>query len=115
MHFYLIFLRILRNFSYISSCILRNFSQLSNRDDDIYISVSITAECNTLKSPQEGPERLRMIPVEAEIVPPKCSLPDNYTGVWVNTANFDAEVTINTTHMVEKWNPDTGKKNFLTN
>lgn len=54
-----------------------------------------------------------MIPVEAEIVPPKCSLPDNYTGVWVNTANFDAEVTINATHMVEKWNPDTGNKKFV--
>lgn len=62
-----------------------------------------------MKSPQEGPERLRMIPVEAEIVPPKCSLPDNYTGVWINTANFDAEVTINITHMIEKWNPDTGR------
>lgn len=27
---------------------------LANRDDDIYISMSATAECNTLRSPQEG-------------------------------------------------------------
>lgn len=82
---------------------------LANRDDDTYLSVSITPECNSLRSPQEGPERLHLYPVKAESVPPKCLLPDNFTGIWINTANFDAEVTINATHMVEKWNPDTGR------
>lgn len=82
---------------------------LANRDDDIYMSMSSTAECNTLRSPQEGPERLKLIPIKAEVVAPKCTLPHNFTGVWINTANFDAEVTINATHMVEKWNPDTGR------
>ncbi|KAH7640295.1 hypothetical protein HUG17_7762 [Dermatophagoides farinae] len=82
---------------------------LSNRDDDQFLSVSITAECNTLKSPQEGPERLRLFPVRAELVQAKCTLPQNFSGIWVNTANFDAEVTINSTTMVEKWRPDTGR------
>lgn len=82
---------------------------MANRDDDVFLSVSITAECNTLRSPQEGPERLRLYPVKTETVPAKCNLPDNYTGIWVNTANFDAEVTINSTHMVERWKPDTGR------
>lgn len=35
---------------------------LKNRDDDLYIGVSITAECNTLKSPENSPERLRITP-----------------------------------------------------
>ena len=83
--------------------------QLANRDDDVFLSVSITAECNTLRSPQEGPERLRLFPVKTEIVPAKCTLPQNFTGIWVNTANFDAEVAINATYMVEKWKPDTGR------
>jgi len=82
---------------------------LAKRDDDILLSVSITAECNTLRSPQEGPERLRLYPVKTEVVPAKCTLPQNFTGVWINTANFDAEVTINSTYMVEKWKPDTGR------
>lgn len=82
---------------------------LANRDDDTFLSVSITAECNTLRSPQEGPERLHLFPVKAEDVPAKCHLPNNFTGVWVNTANFDSEVQINSTHMVEKWQPDTGR------
>lgn len=82
---------------------------LANRDDDQFLSVSITPECNTLKSPQEGPERLRLIPVKTETVPAKCTLPANFTGEWVNTANFDAMVQINSTMMVEKWRPDTGR------
>ena len=82
---------------------------LANRDDDIYMSMSITAECNTLRSPQEGPERLKLQPIKAEIVAPKCTLPHNFTGIWINTANFDAEVTINATHMIEQWSPDTGR------
>lgn len=82
---------------------------LANRDDDTYLSVSDTAECNVLRTPQDGPERLHLIPVKAESVPAKCLLPDNFTGIWINTANFDAEVSINSTHMVEKWSPDTGR------
>lgn len=83
---------------------------IANRDDDAYISVSITAECNTLKTPQEGPERLHLFPVKAEYVSPRCKFYDNFTGVWINTANFDAEMVINSTHIVERWKPDTGRE-----
>ncbi|XP_065201413.1 uncharacterized protein LOC135832217 [Planococcus citri] len=82
---------------------------LKNRDDDLYIGVSITAECNTLKSPENSPERLRITPVKAEVVEPGCRLPQNFTGEWVNTANIDADVSINETHIVETWYPDAGR------
>ncbi|KAF8792934.1 hypothetical protein HNY73_004472 [Argiope bruennichi] len=83
---------------------------LANRDDDFFISVSITAECNTLKTAQGGPERLHLTPVKAEYVPPRCKFDDNFTGIWINTANFDAEVIINATHIVERWKPDQGRE-----
>lgn len=35
---------------------------LKNRDDDLYIGVSITAECNTLKTVEKSPERMRVTP-----------------------------------------------------
>lgn len=35
---------------------------LKNRDDDEYMGKSITPECNTLKSPEDSPERYRMTP-----------------------------------------------------
>lgn len=35
---------------------------LKNRDDDDYMGKSITPECNTLKSPEDSPERYRMTP-----------------------------------------------------
>lgn len=52
---------------------------------------------------------MRLIPVKTETVPAKCTLPANFTGEWVNTANFDAMMQINSTMMVEKWRPDTGR------
>ncbi|KAM7288077.1 uncharacterized protein ISCGN_031766 [Ixodes scapularis] len=82
---------------------------LANRDDDIFLGVSITPECSSLKTPQESPERYRLEQVKTEVVAPSCTLPDNFTGSWVNTANFDALVVINKTHMVERWKPDTGR------
>ncbi|CAN8028713.1 unnamed protein product, partial [Ixodes persulcatus] len=33
---------------------------LANRDDDIFLGVSITPECSSLKTPQESPERYRL-------------------------------------------------------
>jgi len=42
---------------------------LKNRDDDLYIGVSITAECNTLKTVEKSPERLRVTPgTDEEII-----------------------------------------------
>lgn len=35
---------------------------LKNRDDDLYIGVSITAECNTLETVEKSPERLHITP-----------------------------------------------------
>nr|CAG4642389.1 EOG090X03AK [Evadne anonyx] len=82
---------------------------LKNRDDDAYIGKSITPECNTLKSPEDSPERYRMTPVKSETVTPGCNLPQNFSGHWINTANIDADVYINQTHIVETWHPDVGR------
>ena len=30
-------------------------------------------------------------------------------GNWVNTANIDADVVINSTHIIETWHPDVGR------
>lgn len=82
---------------------------LKNRDDDLYIGVSITAECNTLKTVEKSPERLHIKPVKAEVVEPGCRLPQNFTGEWINTANIDADIQINETHIIETWYPDEGR------
>ncbi|XP_002137422.3 uncharacterized protein udt isoform X1 [Drosophila pseudoobscura] len=79
---------------------------LKNRDDDLYVGVSITAECNTLKTPETSPERLKLTPVKAEFVEPGCTLPQNFSGEWVNTANIDADVSISETHINETYYPD---------
>lgn len=76
---------------------------LKNTDDDLHIGVSITAECNTLKTPEESPERLHITPVKSEMVEPGCRLPQNITGDWINTANIDADIFINETHIIETW------------
>uniref|UniRef100_A0A1B6D081 Uncharacterized protein n=1 Tax=Clastoptera arizonana TaxID=38151 RepID=A0A1B6D081_9HEMI len=82
---------------------------LKNRDDDLYIGASITAECNTLKTVEKSPERLHIRPVKSEVVEPGCRLPQNFSGSWINTANLDADVTINETHIIETWYPDEGR------
>ncbi|XP_018333594.1 uncharacterized protein LOC108742778 [Agrilus planipennis] len=82
---------------------------LKNRDDDLYIGVSITAECNTLKTVEKSPERLHVTPVKAEVVEPGCRLPQNFSGDWINTANIDADIFINETHIIETWYPDEGR------
>ncbi|KAL7020578.1 hypothetical protein ACKWTF_011577 [Chironomus riparius] len=79
---------------------------LKNRDDDLYLGVSITAECNTLQTVEKSPERLRITPVKAEVVEPGCRLPQNFSGEWINTANIDADVFINETHIIETYYPD---------
>lgn len=82
---------------------------MSNRDDDQFMSASLTAECNVLRSPQEGPERWRLSSIKDDNLSPRCTLPQNISGNWINTANFDAEVTIDGTKIVEKWRPDSGR------
>lgn len=82
---------------------------LKNRDDDLYIGVSITAECNTLNTVEKSPERLRITPVKAEVVEPGCRLPEDMSGDWINTANIDADIFINETHIIETWYPDVAR------
>ncbi|XP_034938208.1 uncharacterized protein udt [Chelonus insularis] len=82
---------------------------LRNREDDLYIGVSITAECNTLKTVEKSPERLHITPVKSEVVVPGCRLPQNMSGDWVNLANYEADVVINETHIIETWRPDEGR------
>jgi len=50
-----------------------------------------------------------LTPVKSETVTPGCNLPQNFSGHWINTANIDADVYINQTHIVETWHPDVGR------
>ena len=52
---------------------------------------------------------MQLTPVRQVTVEPGCLLPENFTGAWVNTANIDADVVINSTHIVETWHPDVGR------
>ena len=47
--------------------------------------------------------------MKSETVTPGCNLPQNFSGHWINTANIDADVYINQTHIVETWHPDVGR------
>jgi len=82
---------------------------MKNRDDDYFLGQSITPECNQIKTVEQAPIRMQMVPVRPTIVEPGCLLPENFTGEWINTANIDANVVINSTHIVETWNPDVGR------
>ena len=57
----------------------------------------------------QAPIRMQLTPVRQVTVEPGCLLPENFTGAWVNTANIDADVVINSTHIVETWHPDVGR------
>ena len=82
---------------------------MKNRDDDYFLGQSITPECNQIKTVEQAPIRMQMVPVRPTIVEPGCLLPENFTGEWINTANIDANVVINSTHIIETWNPDVGR------
>jgi len=82
---------------------------MKNRDDDYFLGQSITPECNQIKTVEQAPIRIQMTPVRPLTVEPGCLLPENFTGEWINTANIDANVIINSTHIIEKWNPDVGR------
>lgn len=49
------------------------------------------------------------VTVKAEVVEPGCRLPQNFSGDWINTANIDADVFINDTHIIETYHPDEGR------
>ena len=82
---------------------------LKNRNDDYFLGQSITPECNQVKTVEQAPIRMQLTPVKQLTVEPGCLLPENFTGQWVNTARIDADVTVNSTHIVETWHPDVGR------
>jgi len=82
---------------------------MKNREDDYFLGVSDTPECNRIKTVEKAPVRMKLKPVRSEIVKPSCLLPENFTGEWINTANIDADVFINSTHIVEEWHPDVSR------
>ena len=57
---------------------------------------------------------MQLTPVRQVTVEPGCLLPENFTGEWVNTANIDADVVINSTHIVETWHPDVGRLDWVS-
>ena len=67
---------------------------LKNRDDDYFLGVSITPECNTLKTVEKSPERMRLKPVRSNIVEHSCLLPENFTGTYLlsHTYPFGNEI-----------------------
>merc|ERR1712025_1051277 len=83
---------------------------LKNRDDDYFLGQSITPECNQIRTVEQAPVRMELDPVRSLTVEPGCFLPENFTGQWVNTANIDADVVINSTHIIETWYPDVGRQ-----
>jgi len=78
-------------------------------DNTRYYTITRWAECSSLKSPYDGPIRLRVYPAYigslgksvygTDLVSPSCNFPRNFTGRWFTTAEFDSEVIINATHM----------------
>ncbi|XP_056648527.1 uncharacterized protein LOC130452986 isoform X1 [Diorhabda sublineata] len=72
-----------------------------NDEDDFIVGKSRTAECNTLKSPKESPEILYINNVKLNPSKPVCHLSKNFVGEWVDSANVDANIVINETHIIE--------------
>jgi len=81
-------------------------------DNTRFYSLTRWAECSSLKSPYDGPIRLKMMPAYigslgvkvygTDLVTPSCNFPRNFTGTWFTTAEFDSDVVINATHIYFK-------------
>ncbi|ESN92410.1 hypothetical protein HELRODRAFT_115911 [Helobdella robusta] len=81
-------------------------------DNTRYYALSRWAECSSLRSPYDGPIRLKMWPAYigslgmdvygVDMVTPSCNFPRNFTGTWFTTAEFDSDVKINVTHIYFK-------------
>ena len=54
----------------------------------------------------QAPIRMQLTVRQVTVEP---VLPENFTGAWVNTVNIDADVVMNSTHIVETWHPDVGR------
>lgn len=81
-------------------------------DNTRYYALSRWAECSTLRTPYDGPYRLKLWPAYigslgvsvygVDLVQPGCNFPRNFTGTWYTTAEFDSDVIINNTHIYLK-------------
>lgn len=47
--------------------------------------------------------------VKHDNVQPGCLLPQNFSGMWINTAHQEADIIINQTHITEISYPDVGR------
>ncbi|XP_050692981.1 uncharacterized protein LOC126983871 isoform X2 [Eriocheir sinensis] len=74
---------------------------IRDREDDLYMGVSLTPECSVLKTPQSSPLRFRFSYAKHEVITPGCYLPRNLTGKWQSTGLGEAQIVINATHIRE--------------
>lgn len=74
---------------------------LTRKDQPQWFTKSLYASCQQLYSPTDGPEKVIITPVVPKISEPKCFFPQNFSGEWVNTANINAKIVINHTHIYE--------------
>ncbi|CAK9302472.1 unnamed protein product [Gordionus sp. m RMFG-2023] len=75
---------------------------LTRRDQPLHMTKSSRASCSELRNAREGPEMLRLTQMEFSRVLPTCHFPKNFSGNWINTANYDSRVVINSTHIYEE-------------
>ncbi|CAF3877687.1 unnamed protein product, partial [Rotaria sordida] len=74
---------------------------LTRKDQPQWFAKSLFAECSSLSSPTDGPEKVIITPIIPEEPIASCYFPSNLTGQWINTANVNARVLINSTHIHE--------------
>ncbi|CAF4547228.1 unnamed protein product [Rotaria sp. Silwood2] len=74
---------------------------LTRKDQPQWFAKSLFAECSSLSSPTDGPEKVIITPIIPEEPTSSCYFPSNLTGQWINTANVNARVLINATHIHE--------------
>ncbi|CAF1503268.1 unnamed protein product [Rotaria magnacalcarata] len=74
---------------------------LSRKDQPQWFAKSLFAECSSLSSPTNGPEKVIITPIIPEEPIASCFFPSNLTGQWINTANVNARILINATHIHE--------------
>lgn len=74
---------------------------LTRKDQPRWFTKSLYASCQALYSPTDGPEKVIITPVVPREVESKCFFPQNFSGEWINTANINAKIIINNTHIYE--------------
>ena len=74
---------------------------LTRKDQPQWLTKSLYATCQSLYSPTDGPEKVIITPEVPRHIEPKCFFPQNFSGEWVNTANINAKIIINHTHIYE--------------